>query len=136
MVCRDMEQFDIRLLTKPAQRYIDCFETIAQFALLQISHATAGQKRYSFTRRAGTDNSATEADINKMFTTSWPMQVFLQLIAFWAHSHSVVLQPTHLRAQPMAGPMTSAAIDLLDLPINRSNGFGLPQRSSTAQVSN
>ena len=83
-------------LTKPAQRYIACFETIAQFALLQIAHATSGQGRYHFTLPSGTDNSATEADINKMFTTSWPMQVFLQLIASWAHSHNVVLQPTHI----------------------------------------
>ena len=83
-------------LIKPAQRHIACFETIAQFALLQISHATAGQGRYNFALAAGTDNSATEADINKMFTTSWPMQVFLQLIASWAHLHSLVLQPTHV----------------------------------------
>ena len=79
-------------LTKPAQRYIACFETIAQFALLQIAHATSGQGHYHFTLPSGTDNSATEADINKMFTTSWPMQ----LIASWAHSHNVVLQPTHI----------------------------------------
>ena len=82
--------------TKPAQRYIACFETIAQFALLQIAHATSGQGHYHFTLPSGTENSATEADINKMFTTSWPMQVFLQLIASWAHSHNVVLQPTHI----------------------------------------
>ena len=33
---------------------------------------------------SGTDNSATEASLNKMFTTSWPLQLFVQLTAFWA----------------------------------------------------
>ena len=31
-----------------------------------------------------------------MFTTSWPLQLFVQLTAFWAHAHNVLLQPTHV----------------------------------------
>ena len=45
---------------------------------------------------SGTDNSATEASLNKLFTTSWPLQLFVQLTAFWAHAHNVLLQPTHV----------------------------------------
>ena len=42
----------------------------------------------------GTDNSATEASLNKLFATSGPLQLFVQLTAFWAHAHNVLLQPT------------------------------------------
>ena len=80
-------------LSKPAQRYIACFETLAQLALLQATHSHIGGGHYS---PSGTDNSAAEAGINKMFTTSWPLQIFVQLVASWAHAKNVLLQPTHL----------------------------------------
>ena len=68
-------------LVKPAQRYIACFETLAQLALLQATHSHIGGGRYSFSTVSGIDNSAAEAGINKLFTTSWPLQVFVQLVA-------------------------------------------------------
>ena len=83
-------------LVKPGQRYIACFETLAQLALLQATHSHIGGGHYSFSMPSGTDNSATEASLNKLFTTSWPLQLFVQLTAFWAHAHNVLLQPTHV----------------------------------------
>ena len=53
-------------LVKPAQRYIACFETLAQLALLQATHSHIGGGRYSFSMPSGTDNSAAEAGINKL----------------------------------------------------------------------
>ena len=81
-------------LSKPAQRYIARFETLAQLALLQATHSRIGGGRYSFS--SGIDSSAAEAGINKMFATSWPLQIFVQLVASWAHAKNVLLQPTHL----------------------------------------
>ena len=83
-------------LVKPAQRYIACFETLAQLALLQATHSHIGGGHYSFRMPSGTDNSSTEASLNKLFTTSWPLQLFVQLTGFWAHAHNVLLQPTHV----------------------------------------
>ena len=83
-------------LVKPGQRCIACFETLAQLALLQATHSHIGGGHYSFSMPSGTDNSATEASLNKLFTTSWPLQLFVQLTAFWAHAHNVLLQPTHV----------------------------------------
>ena len=60
---------------KPAQRYSACFETLAQLALLQATHSHIGGGHYSFSMPSGTDNSATEASLNKLFTTSWPLQL-------------------------------------------------------------
>ena len=28
-----------------------------------------------------------QSGVNKLFTTSWPLQVFVQLVAAWAHKH-------------------------------------------------
>ena len=70
------------------KRRIACFETLAQLALLQAAHSHIGGGRYSFSMPSGTDNSATEASLNKLFTTSWPLQLFVQLTAFWAHAHN------------------------------------------------
>ena len=63
---------------------------------LAATHRHIGGGRYSFSMPSGTDNLAAEAGINKMFTTSWPLQIFVQLVASWAHAKNVLLQPTHL----------------------------------------
>ena len=39
-----------------------------------------GGGHYSFSMPSGTDNSVTEASLNKLFTTSWPLQLFVQLL--------------------------------------------------------
>ena len=67
-------------LVKPGQRYIACFKTLAQLALLQATHSHIGGGYYSFSMPSGTDNSATEASLNKLFTTFWPLQLFVQSI--------------------------------------------------------
>ena len=63
------------------------------YPLLQATHSHVGGSHYSFSLPSGTNNSATEAGINKLFSTSWPLQLFLQLVATWAN---VLLQPTHV----------------------------------------
>ena len=83
-------------LTKPAQRYIASFETLAQFALLQCTYRITGHRHLQVRVPSGTDNTATEAGINKLFTTKWPLSHFLKLIASWSHAHGVALQPTHI----------------------------------------
>ena len=45
-------------LVKPAQRYIACFETLAQLALLQATHSHIGGGHYSFSMPSSTDNSS------------------------------------------------------------------------------
>ena len=104
-------------LVKPGQRYIACFETLAQLALLQATHSHIGGGHYSFSMPSGTDNSATEASLNKLFTTSWLLQLFVQLTAFWAHAHNVLLQPTHVPGRCMIGQTISAEVGWPDSAI-------------------
>ena len=73
-------------LTKEAQRYIACFETLAQLALMRIAWTAEGQAR-GLCMPSGTDNTASEAGVNKLFTAAWPLQIFVQLVAAWAYKH-------------------------------------------------
>ena len=83
-------------LRKDAQKYIACFETLAQLALLQMAHARLGHRYLSFAMPAGSDNTPTEAGVNKLFSTAWPLSLFLRLVASWSHAHSVALLVSHV----------------------------------------
>ena len=37
---------------------------------------------------SSTDNTASEAGVNKLFTAAWPLQIFVQLVAAWAYKHT------------------------------------------------
>ena len=83
-------------LTKSAQAYIASFETLAQFALLQCTHRITGHGHLQVLVPTGTDKTATEAGLNKLFTTKWHLSRFLQLIAAWSHAQGIALQPSHI----------------------------------------
>ena len=83
-------------LHKDVQKYMACFETLAQLALLQMAQSRLGHKYLSFARRAGSDNIPTEAGVNKLFSTAWPLSLFLRLVASWSHAHSVALLVSHV----------------------------------------
>ena len=73
-------------LTKPAQRYIVCFETLAQLALLQATHSHIGGGHYSFSLSSGTDQHSRR---------SRHQQVVQHFLAFAVVSN-VRLQRTHV----------------------------------------
>ena len=83
-------------LTKNAQKYIACFETIAQLALAMTAKAHLGHTRLSLCLPSESDNTPTEGGVNKLFTTSWPLSEFLSLIASWSSANGVTLQVSHV----------------------------------------
>ena len=83
-------------LTKDAQKYIACFETIAQLALAMTAKAHLGHTRLSLCLPSESDNTPTEGGVNKLFTTSWPLSEFLSLIASWSSANGVTLQVSHV----------------------------------------
>ena len=97
------ESFDMQeirtywpFLSKDAQKYIACFETLAQLALAMTAKAYHGQTRLSLCLPTQSDNAPTEGGVNKLFTTSWPLSVFLGLIASWSSANSIHLQVSHV----------------------------------------
>ena len=83
-------------LTKDAQKYIACFETLAQLALAMTAKAHLGHTRLSLSLPSESDNTPTEGGVNKLFTTSWPFSEFLSLIASWSSANGVTLQVSHV----------------------------------------
>ncbi|CAE7572172.1 unnamed protein product [Symbiodinium sp. CCMP2592] len=83
-------------LTKDAQKYIACFETLAQLALAMTARERHAFSQFSVCLPSQSDNTPSEAGINKLFTTSWPLSQFLQLIAKWSSCHGVDLQVSHV----------------------------------------
>ncbi|CAE7765187.1 unnamed protein product [Symbiodinium sp. CCMP2592] len=83
-------------LTKDAQKYIACFETLAQLALAMTARERHAFSQFSVCLPLQSDNTPSEAGINKLFTTSWPLSQFLQLIASWSSCHGVDLQVSHV----------------------------------------
>ena len=107
------QQWDIQelrtawpFLTKDAQRYIACFETVAQWVLLQMAYEATGCSSLRFCVASRSDNSPTQASINKLFTTAFPLSFFLEKVASWAHARGLELEIGHIRT-PMR--MISAA---------------------------
>ena len=83
-------------LTKEAQRYIACFETLAQLALAMTAKAHHGHSRMNICLPTESDNTPTEGGTNKLFTTSWPLSEFLGLIASWSSANGITLQVAHV----------------------------------------
>ena len=83
-------------LTKDAQKYMACFETLAQLALAMTAKAHHGQSRMNVCLPTESDNTLTEAGVNKLFTTSWPLSEFLGLIASRSSANGVTLQVSHV----------------------------------------
>jgi len=83
-------------LLKDAQKYIACFEVLAQLALLQCTFARLRHRHQRFCLPSATDNSPSEAGLNKLFSTAEPIAHFLKLAAQWAHARGVHLLLTHL----------------------------------------
>jgi len=83
-------------LSKDAQKYIACFETLAQLALAMTAKAYHGQTRLSLCLPTQSDNSPTKGGVNKLFTTSWPLSVFLSRIASWSSANSIHVQVSHV----------------------------------------
>ena len=81
-------------LTKEAQRYIACFETLAQ--LMRVAWTAEGQAVRGLCMPSGTDNTASEAGVNKLFTTAWPLRIFVQLVAAWAYKHKWSVLASHI----------------------------------------
>ena len=86
-------------LTDAPQRYIACFETLAQLALAMTAHRALGAQQWAFCLPAASDNTAAESRTEKLWSTAEPLGSFLKLTAAWASRHHVELLVTHLAGE-------------------------------------
>ena len=113
--------------TKKAQAYIACFETIAQLALAMTAVSRMRTKHFRFILPSASDNTASEAGINRLFTASEPLSGFLKTVAEWSAHSNVRLALTHLAGERRTyGPTSSVAIACTALHIALMKGSASP----------
>ena len=86
-------------LNKRAQSHIACFETLAQLALAMLAFRRLQSKHFKFVLPSASDNTAAEAGVNKLFTTTEPISLFLKQVAAWSARHNVQLAVTHVAGE-------------------------------------
>ena len=124
-------------LTKPAQTYVACFETLAQLALAMMAKHRLTAKRWKFCLPTASDNTSAEAGTNKLFTTAQPLCDFLQDVAAWSACNHVRLQVTHLAGEKStwADELSRNKLQRFAHRARQRHWFTLPQlASSTGRV--
>ena len=117
-------------MTKPAQQYINCFETIAQIALMPTCHALIPTRQHVFRLPTGSDNTGAEAGLNSLFTTAFPLSYFLRIAADWAHSKNIALECGHV-----PGEKNDWADDLAEIALNaQTSKAGESERGAGRQL--
>ena len=81
------------------QKYIACFEALAQLALAMVAKSRLQAKHWKFALPTACDNTSAEAGINKLFTTTPPLSDFLKLVATWSACNHVHMQITHVAGE-------------------------------------
>ena len=61
-------------LSEAPQRYIACFETLAQLALAMTAQRGLGAQQWTFSLPAASDNTAAEAQTEKLWSTAEPLR--------------------------------------------------------------
>ena len=64
--------------------------------LMRAAWTAEGQSVHGLRMPSGTDNTAAEAGVNKLFIAAWPLQIFVQLVAAWAYEHKWSVLASHI----------------------------------------
>ena len=83
-------------LSKTTQGYIACRETLAQLALAMLAHRKLHSRHFKFGLPTASDNTSTEAGIDKLFTTTEPINQFLKRGSSWSARRNIQLAVSHL----------------------------------------
>ena len=97
--CR-FEHSDFQALNIPVtsemQKFIACFETLAQMAVLLIFSRNSPGYRFPLRIPSLTDNSGTESGGNKLFSTTFPMNLFLEKLTILCTISGMELDLSHI----------------------------------------
>ena len=94
----DFAQLDIPV-TSEMQKFIACFETLAQIALMFILSRNSPGYRFPLRIASLTDNSGTESGGNKLFSTTFPMNLFLEKLTILCTSSGMELDLSHISGE-------------------------------------
>jgi len=83
-------------LSDELQRYITCFETLAQIALLFIASRVFPAHRFPICLRTLSDNTGAESGSNKLRSMSYPLWVFLEKLCLLSGSSGMEIDVSHI----------------------------------------
>ena len=78
------------------QKHIACFETLAQIALLLMTAKTYPSFRIPICLKSLSDNTGAEAGSNRMFSTSFPLCLFLEKLCLFAALTCMEMDVSHI----------------------------------------
>ena len=91
----DFTSMDIPV-TSEMQKLIACFETLAQMAILLIFSRNSPGFRFPLRIPSLTDNSGAESGGNKLFSTTYPMNLFLEKLTRLCTLSGMELDLSHI----------------------------------------
>ena len=83
-------------VTSEMQKFIACFETLAQMAILLIFSRNSPGFRFPLRIPSLTDNSGAESGGNKLFSTTYPMNLFLEKLTILCTLSGMELELSHI----------------------------------------
>ena len=83
-------------VSEDMQRDISCYEALAQLALLFVASRMWPSRRFNVRISSWSDNSGAESGVNKLFTTSYPLCVFLERLSLLSATCFAELDATHI----------------------------------------
>lgn len=107
-------------ISEDTQKDIVCYETLAQMALLFVITRLFPGSRVSLIIKSLSDNTGAEAGINKLFTTKFPLCLFLERLSLMSASTNSNLDVSHI-----AGPSNELADAISRWNFDQSPPYGL-----------
>ena len=83
-------------VTSEMQKFIACFETLAQMAILLIFSRNSPGFRFPLRIPSLTDSSGAESGGNKLFSTTYPMNLFLEKLTILCTLSGMELDLSHI----------------------------------------
>ena len=86
-------------LQVPAHQDITCYETLAQLGLILCLHSVVPLARWTVRLRTLSDNTGAEAGINKLYSSAFPLSVFLKRLSMLACMTGIELDVFHVPSE-------------------------------------
>ena len=107
------------------QRDISCYEALAQLALLFVASRMWPSRRFNIRISSWSDNSGAESGVNKLFTTSYPLCIFLERLSLLSAICFAELDATHISGLSNEFADALSRWDTISLP---PYGFSMQDR--------
>ena len=111
----DFESLGVKI-SNDMQRDISCYEALAQLGLLYLASRMWPSQRFNVRISSWSDNSGAESGVNKLFTTAYPLCIFLERLSLLCASCFAELDATHISGPSNEYADALSRWDMISLP--------------------